>query len=91
MSRILPVLLALFLVACAGKVTPENYEKIENGMTRDEVIKILGQPDDQSSVAVGDLSGTTATWTGGEYTVSITFANDKVAFKSLNRPDEQGG
>jgi len=92
MPKALPIVLAaaLLLAACGNKVTPENYERIESGMTRDKVIEILGPPDDQGSVAVGELSGASAKWTGGGYVVSITFANGKVAFKSLTRKDDQG-
>ena len=48
-------LLALCLCACSSKVTKENFDKIQDGMTLEEVEKILG-----SGTLQGDGSGTAA-------------------------------
>lgn len=76
-------LLVLF-VGCS-KVTPENYEKIQTGMTSAQVEQILGKGTEQSGagIAIGDLSGSakTVTWESGEKSITVTFANDKVVMK----------
>ncbi len=78
------LLLALALAAC-GKVTPENYERIKDGMTQDEVIGILGKPAETSSIAILGITGTSSTWVGGEHTVMIQFVDGKVRIKSLGK------
>ena len=79
------LLTALAVVACGSKVTQENYDLVKTGMTKDETTSILGQPDKSSDVALGPLSGTTATWNGEGISVTIQFVNDKVALKELER------
>jgi hypothetical protein len=77
--------LALFLVACGGSVSQENYDKVQNGMTMDEVQSILGKPSESSSVDVAGMSGTTAVWEGKEGTISIQLANGKVRAKQFSK------
>ena len=36
-------LVAAFVAACGSKINQSNFDKIENGMTREEVIDILGE------------------------------------------------
>jgi len=74
------IALSLFLVGCAT-VTRENYAQIQTGMTLDEVVKILGEPDELDSVGIGPLEASTATWRGKQGTISIQFAADKVLIK----------
>lgn len=80
--------LALLLTACGDTVTRENYEKIETGMSQDEVIALLGEPQEFNSVELGELSGGTARWTGKTQSISVTFTNDKVAFKRIGESAE---
>ncbi len=64
---------ALALTGCS-KLTKENYDKLEMGMTQDEVESILGSADN-----CGKTMGTTA-WTWGsedEKHVKIVFMGDK--------------
>lgn len=76
--------LAIFsLAACSDPISRENYEKIETGMSQDQVFEILGEPDDFNSVELGELSGGTARWQGKTQTISVTFTNEKVAFKRI--------
>jgi len=51
------LVLALLLAACS-KVTQENYLKIEEGMTEEQVIALLGKPSESNSVSVLGVSGT---------------------------------
>ena len=81
------------LLLCDGcgssknKVTKENYEQIKVGMTKEQVIQLLGQPDqivEQSAVA--GIKADLYTWndigaTGGK-SISVFFHNGKVYNKA---------
>ena len=73
--------LALLLLAGCDRVTRENYAKIENGMTMEQVVKILGEPKDYDSIGVGPLEAATARWEGKEGAISIQFVAQKVQIK----------
>ncbi|GBC63074.1 hypothetical protein DENIS_4063 [Desulfonema ishimotonii] len=81
------VLLCISLISCA-KVTRSNFDKIQEGMTLEEVIGILGEPADSSSVDLKIVTGTAAKWvdekTGNE--ISVQFVNGKVKFKQFESP-----
>lgn len=82
--------LSALLVACGERFTTEDFQRIEKGMARDKVIDVLGEPDDLSSMAIGELQGTNAQWRGDERMITVLFANGKVVFKSLGAvPPEQ--
>ncbi|BAK77135.1 putative lipoprotein [Pseudogulbenkiania sp. NH8B] len=76
-------LLALFLVACS-KVTPANFEKIQEDMTRQQVAELLGEPADVSSASLLGFSGGTATWRHGKTVITVRFVNDKVVSKQID-------
>lgn len=88
-----PIILFIFLVNCsAQQVTQTNYSKIKTGMTEEEVINILGEPEQSSgadfdpsfgALPIGGLSGTHMLWRDGKNTVMIEFVNGKVRFKSF--------
>lgn len=81
-SRTIPVLAALLLLtACGSKLSEENFDQIENGMAKDEVIELLGKPDETSSLELGGLSGTSAVWDDGNKRITIQFINNKVKVK----------
>lgn len=77
--------LALALAACS-KVTQENYARIQDGMTEQEVRAILGKPAESSSVAILGLSGTSSRWMADGAVITIQFANGKVRLKSFDKP-----
>ena len=81
-------LLMLTLIACS-KVTPDNYGKLEAGMSQEEVHKILGQPDDVSGGGIGTLTLSTETWNGPKHVVRITFAGDKMTIKSIEPTEKK--
>jgi len=86
--RLLPLLvILLWLSACGSKLNEENFDRINNGMPKEEVIAILGQPTETSSLQLGDLSGTSAVWEDGTTRVTIQFINDKVKVKQFTRSD----
>ena len=77
-----------FLVAmpgCGSKVTAENYAKIKDGMTVEQVTDILGKGKESSGVsgAIGDLTGSAKVmkWGDDEKSITITFVNDEVTLK----------
>ncbi|HZQ73442.1 MAG TPA: outer membrane protein assembly factor BamE [Burkholderiales bacterium] len=77
--------LLLLLVACS-KVTPENFAKLQDGMTEQQVLDILGKPNESSSVSVLGVSGTSSRWVSGDTAITVRFVNGKVALKSLDKP-----
>jgi hypothetical protein len=78
-------------VSCSrARVTQENFDRIEKGMTFEEVKTILGEPADSASVDIGVFSGGTSTWKGKDgSTVMIQFANGKVKAKQFFQAPKQ--
>ena len=76
---------ALLIAACGSKVSLENFERIQTGMTQKEVVAILGEPTETSAVSIAGLSGGMATWQDGGTAISVQFVNDKVQAKQLSR------
>ena len=77
---------ALLLLAACSRVTQENFAKIQDGMTEQEVQAILGSPAETSSSSILGISGTSSTWKGGDAAITIRFVNGKVALKSFDKP-----
>jgi hypothetical protein len=77
------ILAALLLVSCGAKISAENFERIQDGMTQKEVIAILGEPAETSSVNIAGVSGGMATWKDGNTAISVQFLNGKVQAKQL--------
>ena len=80
----LPLLLVV-LVACS-RVTPENYAKIQEGMSEQEVAAVLGSPDESTSRDVLGISGTTSVWKARDAAITVRFVNGKVVLKSFEKP-----
>ena len=87
-STILALSAALILAACS-KVTQENFAKIEEGMTEEQVRAILGTPDESNSVNVLGVSGTASRWRSGDAVITVRFVNGKAALKSFDKPSER--
>jgi hypothetical protein len=79
------VLICLLLISCT-KVNRTNFEKIQDGMTMEEVIGILGEPADASKIDLSIVTGSAAKWedekTGRK--ISVQFLNGKVKFKQFD-------
>ena len=76
-------ILFLFLCACNSKVNEENYNKIQTGMTYNEVINILGDDYEVGSDAnVGGYTSSCYIWENGGYTITVIFLNGKVYSKA---------
>ena len=72
--------LMLVLLGC-GKLTLDNYNKITMGMTYDEVVQLIGKPDN-----CDDLMGVrSCLWGDDERSVTVNFVSGKVLlFSSSN-------
>jgi hypothetical protein len=77
---------ALLLLAACSKVTQENFARIQDGMSEQDVTAILGSPSQSSSGSILGISGTTSKWTSGGSEITVRFVNGKVALKSFDKP-----
>ena len=72
------------LTACT-QVSEENFNKVQVGMTMDQVTAILGPSTRTESVNFMGFSGTTAVWRSQTTEITILFFNDKVQVKGLKQ------
>ncbi len=77
---------AVLLLAACSKITQENFGRIQDGMSEQEVAVLLGPPTSSSSVQVLGISGTSSKWEAGDAVISVRFVNGKVALKSFDKP-----
>ena len=94
MKTLLPLLcLALLLLVGCTRLTQENFNRVEDGMTYDEVVRILGEPADSKGIGAGPLSASSATWEDDQARVNIKFLNGKVQLKAFESKVEskEGG
>jgi hypothetical protein len=86
---IIITVICMSLVSCSSlKISQENFEKIQTGMSLAQVTAILGPPTESSSVDVAVFSGTVSKWKAGDVTISIQFVNGKVVAKQLSKGDK---
>jgi hypothetical protein len=83
-------LFCLTLLSCSSsKLTQENFDKIQNGMTMAQVKAILGEPTEASSVGVAGFLGGTSKWQAGEVAITIQFFNGKVIAKQFSKAENK--
>lgn len=70
---VLLVVLATFLVGCS-KLTRENYGKLKVGMEYEEVVNILGKPDECTEA----LFAKNCTWGSERKNITVNFIGGKV-------------
>lgn len=75
----------LFLAACS-KVNQENFAKVQEGMSEQEVMAILGTPTESNSVNILGVSGTASRWVRGDTVITVRFVNGKLALKTFDKP-----
>lgn len=80
----LAVWFATALMGCEGRITAGDFERIQTGMTRADVVRILGEPDETAAFGVGNLSGEAATWSAGDDFITVQFVNNKVFGKQAS-------
>jgi hypothetical protein len=78
------------LIAGCSKVTQENFAKVQEGMSEQEVIALLGSPTESRSVEVLGVSGTTSRWVRGDTEITVRFVNGKVALKTFDKLAAKG-
>lgn len=86
MRSTLLALIATLLIAGCSRVTQENFLKVRDGMTEEEVIALLGRPTESNSINLLGVSGTSSRWVDGDAVISVQFVNGKVAVKSFDKP-----
>jgi hypothetical protein len=67
-----------FITGCGSKITEANYDKVKEGMTKAEVVALLGQPTETE--VVGQTNGTDVkgpVWEGNGYKVVTMFTVDE--------------
>lgn len=84
-AAVFVVALALALGGCS-KVTPDNFARIDEGMTEQEVTSILGAPTESNSVNVLGVSGAMSRWMSRDAVIAVHFLNGKVALKIFDKP-----
>lgn len=81
------VALTCLCIAACSKVNDDNYNKIQTGMTQQQVEDILGKGTDQpASASIGGISVTTTAAKNVRYgddskNITVTYAGDKVIRK----------
>lgn len=83
--RALALALLLFAAACS-KITQENFSRIQDGMSEQEVHALLGSPTESSSIGIAGLSGTSSKWVAQDAVITVQFVNGKVRLKSFDKP-----
>lgn len=86
-NKLLLFVMFMMLFACS-RVTQENFEKVENHMSMDEVVAILGKPHHSERMNLGGISGISAEWRDDNGEIDIQFLNDKVIVKSFSKAGE---
>ena len=86
MKALWSLVVAAVLLAACTKVTQENFAKIHQDMTEQDVQAILGSPTESSSTTLLGISGTSSKWISGDATITIRFVNGKVALSSFEKP-----
>jgi outer membrane protein assembly factor BamE (lipoprotein component of BamABCDE complex) len=85
----LGIVICMSLVSCSGyKISQENFEKIQTGMSLAQVTAILGEPTESNSVDVAVFSGTVSKWKAEGVTITIQFVNGKVVAKQFSKGDK---
>jgi hypothetical protein len=83
-SRFIAILsLAVCLAACGPRINQEDFNKISNGMTYAEVVKVLGEPTSSESGGAFGITAGASVWRDDKNQISIVFVNEKVASKSF--------
>ena len=86
MVCVMAVVLLAGLIGCSNpNVTLANYNRIESGMNRSDVVGIMGKPDDEDagggSIAGFGASGTKLRWKSGGKKIIVSLVDDKVFLK----------
>ncbi|MBE9608081.1 outer membrane protein assembly factor BamE domain-containing protein [Chitinilyticum piscinae] len=84
MKRLL-ALTALLLLAACSKITAENYQKVKSGMSRAEVVAILGEPTQSDAGSLLGIEAESASWQNGKLAISGQFVNGKLLTHTMQQ------
>ena len=73
-KRYLIIAALILLLNGCNKVTKENYDKIKSGMLYEEVVKVLGKPENCTET----LGISNCEWKNDDAKIAITFISNKV-------------
>ncbi len=73
-KRYLIITVLILLLSGCNKVTKENYDKIESGMSYNEVVEVLGKPEGCSET----LGISNCEWKNDDAMIAITFISNQV-------------
>src|SRR5688572_32152161 len=91
MRDMLLALTAALLIAGCSRVTQENFLKVRDGMTEEEVIALLGRPTESNSVNLLGVSGTSSRWSAGTPGSRFHSGKGRVASRTSNTPAAPNG
>jgi hypothetical protein len=75
-------LMIIAFIALAGcDRARSRFDEVSLGMTRAEVIKILGQPQEEESKTIG--TGEVRRWRFGDQTIVLLFEKERVSGRQL--------
>jgi uncharacterized protein YcfL len=83
--RLLVIVLAVVLLVGCSKITQDNYARIQEGMSEQEVIAVLGSPTESQSISVLGVSGTAARWVANDAVITVQFVNGKARLKFFDK------
>ncbi len=73
-KRYLIITVLILLLSGCNKVTKENYDKIESGMSYNEVVEVLGKPEGCSET----IGISNCEWKNDDARIAITFISNQV-------------
>lgn len=83
-SRFVVVLGLILLLCSCSNITRDNYQRIKNGMPKSQVVSMLGNPSQSSSIQFKGVSAVSLQWISGSVKINIILIDNKVALKSFN-------
>ena len=72
--RVFALLAACLLLVACNKVNQDNYAQLKPGMSKEDVERLLGDPDE----CAGALGMSSCTWGDEKRFISVQYAGDKV-------------
>lgn len=88
LKSFLLAVVAVALISC-GRVNQDNFNKVQNNMTSEEVVAILGEPTTSDSINIAGVSGTSSAWKSRDAQIIIQFVNDKVIAKTFTKESDR--
>lgn len=84
-QKLVCIFLFGFLIAgCTTKISQENFDKIQPGMTVSQVEAILGKPTRMDSIDIAGISGTSAIWKTDDAVIMVQFLDNVVKIKTFS-------